>query len=202
MGAYSPAPIVNKAMAERIMAEIIRPTVAGMKAEGTPFTGVLYAGLMITETGPRLIEYNARFGDPECQVLMMRLKSDILPALMATGEGHLDRYDPIWHDSAALCVVMASNGYPGSYKKGTEIRGLDALADNTRLVVFHAGTARDDAGRLLANGGRVLGVTALGADLAVAQKNAYDAIAQIDWPEGFCRQDIGWRALASLKKGN
>ena len=202
MGAYSPAPIVNKAMAERIMAEIIRPTVAGMKAEGTPFTGVLYAGLMITETGPRLIEYNARFGDPECQVLMMRLKSDILPALMATGEGRLDRYDPIWHDSAALCVVMASNGYPGSYKKGTEIRGLDALADNTRLVVFHAGTARDDAGRLLANGGRVLGVTALGADLAAAQKNAYDAIAQIDWPEGFCRQDIGWRALNSLKQGN
>ena len=202
MGAYSPAPIVNKAMAERIMAEIIRPTVAGMKAEGTPFTGVLYAGLMITESGPRLIEYNARFGDPECQVLMMRLKSDILPALMATGEGRLDRYDPIWHDSAALCVVMASNGYPGSYRKGTEIRGLDALPDNTRLVVFHAGTARDDAGRLLANGGRVLGVTALGADLAAAQKNAYDAIAQIDWPEGFCRQDIGWRALASLKKGN
>ena len=202
MGAYSPAPIVNKAMAERIMAEIIRPTVAGMKAEGTPFTGVLYAGLMITESGPRLIEYNARFGDPECQVLMMRLKSDILPALMATGEGRLDRYDPIWHDSAALCVVMASNGYPGSYRKGTEIRGLDALPDSTRLVVFHAGTARDDAGRLLANGGRVLGVTALGADLAAAQKNAYDAIAQIDWPEGFCRQDIGWRALASLKKGN
>ena len=163
---------------------------------------MLYAGLMITESGPRLIEYNARFGDPECQVLMMRLKSDILPALMATGEGRLDRYDPIWHDSAALCVVMASNGYPGSYRKGTEIRGLDALPDNTRLVVFHAGTARDDAGRLLANGGRVLGVTALGADLAAAQKNAYDAIAQIDWPEGFCRQDIGWRALASLKKGN
>lgn len=202
MGAYSPAPIVDKAMTERIMAEIIRPTVAGMKAEGTPFSGVLYAGLMITETGPRLIEYNVRFGDPECQVLMMRLKSDILPALLATSNRQLGRYDLIWHEEPALCVVMASKGYPGSYRKGTEIRGLDALPDSARLVVFHAGTAQDETCRLLATGGRVLGVTALGTDLADARKNAYDAIARIDWPEGFCRKDIGWRALASLKGNN
>ncbi|MFN3460490.1 MAG: phosphoribosylamine--glycine ligase, partial [Oceanibaculum sp.] len=202
MGAYSPAPIVDKVMAERIMAEIIRPTVAGMKAEGTPFTGVLYAGLMITESGPRLIEYNVRFGDPECQVLMMRLKSDILPALLATTGRQLGHFDLNWHEEPALCVVMASNGYPGSYRKRTEIRGLDALPDARDLVVFHAGTARDEAGRLLATGGRVLGVTALGDDLAAAQKSAYDAIARIDWPEGFCRRDIGWRALASLERNS
>ncbi|EKE71560.1 phosphoribosylamine--glycine ligase [Oceanibaculum indicum] len=202
MGAYSPAPIVDKAMAARIMAEIILPTVAGMKAEGYPFTGVLYAGLMITETGPRLIEYNVRFGDPECQVLMMRLKSDILPALLATADRQLGHFDLRWHDEPAMCVVMASNGYPGSYKKGTEIRGLEALPDANDLVVFHAGTARDEAYRLVATGGRVLGVTALGKDLAVAQKNAYDAIARIDWPEGFYRRDIGWRALAALKNSN
>lgn len=202
MGAYSPAPIVDKVMAERIMAEIIRPTVAGMKAEGAPFTGVLYAGLMITDSGPRLIEYNVRFGDPECQVLVMRLKSDILPALLATSDRQLSHFDLRWHEEPALCVVMASKGYPGSYEKGTEIRGLDALPDSIRRVVFHAGTARDETGRVLATGGRVLGVTALGADLAAAQKNAYDTIARIDWPEGFCRRDIGWRALASLEQRN
>ncbi|MBU0725851.1 MAG: phosphoribosylamine--glycine ligase [Alphaproteobacteria bacterium] len=195
MGAYSPAPIVDKALAARIMAEIIHPTVAGMKAEGTPFTGVLYAGLMITSAGPRLIEYNVRFGDPECQVLMMRLKSDLMPALLATADRQLGHFDLRWHDRPALCVVMASAGYPGSYAKGTEIKGLDALPDTAERVIFHAGTARDEAGRLLAIGGRVLGVTALGADIAAAQEKAYAAIDRIDWAEGFCRRDIGWRAL-------
>ncbi|KZD11027.1 phosphoribosylamine--glycine ligase [Oceanibaculum pacificum] len=195
MGAYSPAPIVDKAMAERVMAEIIRPTVAGMKAEGMPFTGVLYAGLMITATGPRLIEYNARFGDPECQVLMMRLKSDIMPALLATADRQLSHFDLRWSDKPALCVVMASQGYPGGYEKGTEIRGLDTLPQADDLVVFHAGTVRDGEGRLLASGGRVLGVTALGETLAAAQEKAYAAIDGINWPKGFCRRDIGWRAL-------
>ena len=200
MGAYSPAPIINKAMAGRIMAEIIRPTVAGMKAEGSPFTGVLYAGLMITGGGPRLIEYNVRFGDPECQVLMMRLKSDILPALLATADRQLGHFDLRWHEEPALCVVMASAGYPGSYKKGTEIAGLDSLPENSDLMVFHAGTVRSDDGRLLASGGRVLGVTARGGDLESAQAAAYRAVGKINWPDGFCRHDIGWRALQAAKE--
>ena len=194
MGAYSPAPVVDAAMAARIMAEIIEPTVAGMRVEGRPFKGVLYAGLMIGAEGPRLIEYNVRFGDPECQPLMMRLKSDLLPALLAVADGQLAHVDLRWRPETALCVVMAAAGYPGDYRKGTEIRGLEA-AESGDAVVFHAGTRRDGDGRLLATGGRVLGVTALGADAAQARERAYAAVDRIDWPDGFCRRDIGWRAV-------
>ena len=196
MGAYSPAPVVDAAMEARILDEIIRPTVAGMAAEGMAFRGVLYAGLMITETGPRLIEYNARFGDPECEVLMARLKSDILPALIASADGQLDKFDLRWHDKAALCVVMAANGYPGSYAKGTAIDGVEAAESEPDVTVFHAGTARDDIGELVAIGGRVLVVTALGETVAAAQSQAYKAVDRLDWPDGFCRRDIGWRAVA------
>ena len=195
MGAYSPAPAVDAAMAGRIMAEIVGPTVAGMRAEGRTFKGVLYAGLMLTAEGPKLIEYNVRFGDPECQALVMRLKSDLLPALIAVADGQLSHVDLRWRDEFALCVVMASIGYPGSYAKNTEIRGVEA-AEADDAVVFHAGTARDGNGRLLATGGRVLGVTALGVDAAEARQRAYAAVDRLDWPDGFCRRDIGWRAVA------
>lgn len=195
MGAYSPAPVVDAAMAGRIMAEIVEPTVAGMRAEGRPFKGVLYAGLMITGQGPRLIEYNVRFGDPECQALMLRLKSDLLPALLAVADGQLAHVDLRWHADTALCVVMAAAGYPGSYRKDTEIRGVEA-AEADGAVVFHAATARDGDGRLRATGGRVLGVTAMGADAAEAQARAYAAVDRIDWPDGFCRRDIGRLAVA------
>ncbi len=194
MGAYSPAPVLDAAMSARIMAEIVEPTVAGMRAEGRPFKGVLYAGLMLTDEGPKLIEYNVRFGDPECQALVMRLKSDLLPALIAVADGQLEHVDLRWRDDFALCVVMASNGYPGSYAKHTEIRGTEA-AEADGAVVFHAGTARGADGRLLAAGGRVLGVTALGPDAAAARERAYAAVDRIDWPDGFCRRDIGWRAV-------
>ncbi|MEK9724500.1 MAG: phosphoribosylamine--glycine ligase [Rhodospirillaceae bacterium] len=193
MGAYSPAPVVDAAMADRIMAEIIEPTIAGMAHEGTPYKGVLFAGLMITETGPRLIEYNCRFGDPECQALMMRLESDLLDVLLAAVGGKLDKVTLEWSADAALTVVMAAEGYPGGYVKGSEIRGLDA-AEETGAVVFHAGT-KADGERIVANGGRVLNVTALAPSVAKAQKKAYEAVAKIDWPEGFCRTDIGWRAV-------
>jgi phosphoribosylamine--glycine ligase len=198
MGAYSPAPVLDKAMASRVMDEIITPTVRALAEAGTPYKGVLYAGLMITGEGPKLLEYNVRFGDPECQVLMPRLKSDIVPALIAACDGELAHFDLRWRDEAAVCVVMASQGYPGAYEKGTEIRGLEALEaeeDPDGPVVFHAGTARE-GGRVLAVGGRVLGVTALGATVAEAQARAYAALDRIDWPGGFCRRDIGWRAIA------
>lgn len=195
MGAYSPAPVVDPAMAARILSEIVGPTVAGMKAEGRPFKGVLYAGLMIGPDGPRLIEYNARFGDPECQALVMRLKSDLLPALIAVADGQLAHVDLRWDSRTALCVVMASAGYPGDYRKGSEIRGVEA-AEAVDAVVFHASTERTADGRLLANGGRVLGVTALGADAAEAGRRAYAAVDRIEWPDGFCRRDIGWRAVS------
>ena len=195
MGAYSPAPIMTPEMIERTMAEIIRPTVAGMRKRGTPFTGVLFAGLMITPAGPKLIEYNARFGDPETQVLLMRLKSDLLPALMATSDGTLDKITLKWASDVALTVVMAARGYPGTPLKGTEIKGLAAAAKVESVEIFHAGTKRD-GGRLIADGGRVLNVTARGSSVAEAQAHAYAAVAQIDWPEGFCRKDIGWRAVA------
>ncbi len=196
MGAYSPAPLVTPELAERIMAEIIRPTVAAMKAEGRQYKGVLYAGVMVGPDGaPKLLEYNVRFGDPECQVLMLRLMSDLLPALVATCDGQLEAFDLRWYDKAALTVVLAAKGYPGSYEKGSEIRGLDALKAEADLEVFHAGTRRDGEGRLRAAGGRVLNVTALGDDVAAARDKAYAAIDRIDWPEGFCRRDIGWRAL-------
>ncbi len=197
MGAYSPAPVMTDALAENVMARIIRPTVAGLKAEGTPYKGVLYAGLMIGPDGePRLIEYNVRFGDPECQVMMMRLKSDLLPALVATAEGVLGTFDLRWHEEAALTVVMAAKGYPGSYRKGTVIRGLaEASGGQDDVKIFHAGTRRGTGGEILASGGRVLGVTALAPSIAEARSKAYAAVDRIDWPEGFCRRDIAWRAL-------
>jgi len=194
MGAYSPAPIMTPALEEAVLARIVRPTVAAMAAAGTPFKGVLYAGLMITADGPKLIEYNARFGDPECQVLMPRLKSDLLPALLAVRDGALDRFDLRWRDEAAITVVMAAKGYPDAYRRGTPIGGLDAAAALDGVTVFHAGTKR--AGdQVVADGGRVLNITAVGASLSEARDRAYRAVDRIDWPDGFCRRDIGWRAL-------
>jgi len=195
MGAYSPTPAVDAAMQARIMDEIIEPTIRAMRQEGAPFAGVLFAGLMIGRAGPRLIEFNVRFGDPECQVLMPRLRSDIVPALLACAEGGLKHVDLRWQDETALTVVMAANGYPGSYATGSEIGGLDRAAAVEGVTVFHAGTAAKD-GRIVATGGRVLGVTALGRDVAEARQRAYAAVERIDWPGGFCRSDIGWRALA------
>ncbi|WP_119272624.1 phosphoribosylamine--glycine ligase [Taklimakanibacter deserti] len=193
MGAYSPAPIMTPEMSERVMAEIIRPTVAGMHKRGHPFKGVLFAGLMIGKSGPKLIEYNVRFGDPECQVLMLRLKDDLLTLLLAAADGTLDKVSVRWRNEAALSVVMATKGYPGAYGKGSEIRNLDAAAHGDDVEIFHAGTALKD-GKLIANGGRVLNVSALGRTVAEAQTRAYQAVDLIDWPEGFCRRDIGWRA--------
>jgi phosphoribosylamine---glycine ligase len=194
MGAFSPSPLVTPAVEGTVMESIILPAVAAMRREGRLFKGVLYAGLMLTEAGPTLLEFNARFGDPECQVLMMRLMSDPLPALIAAHDGVLKSVDLRWHADSALCVVMAANGYPGEPQRGTEIRGLDAAASDPKVKIFHAGTRRDDQ-RLIADGGRVLGVTALGGNLAEASHNAYAAIDRIDWPEGFCRRDIGRRAV-------
>ncbi len=195
MGAYSPAPVMTAEMTERAMAEIVRPTVAALAARGTPFQGVLFAGLMITAKGPELIEYNVRFGDPECQVLMPRLESDLLDLLLRCATGHLAGAVPRWRDETALAVVMAADGYPGEPRKGTVIGGL-AAAEATGATVFHAGTALAGDGTLVANGGRVLGVTASGATAAEAQQRAYAAVDRIDWPGGFCRRDIGWRAVA------
>jgi phosphoribosylamine--glycine ligase len=199
MGAYSPAPVLTPALVARVMKEIVEPTVAAMKSRGTPFKGVLFAGLMLTKDGPKLIEYNARFGDPETQVLMMRLDSDILPALIACHDGTLDKVSLRWKDEAALTVVMAAKGYPGDYAKDTEIGGLDAAGKLPGVQVFHAGT-RAEGGRILANGGRVLNVTATGKTVGEAQARAYKAVALIDWPGGFCRKDIGWRAVAREKQ--
>ena len=198
MGAYSPAPVITPAVSTRIMDEIIRPTVDAMAKRGAPFHGVLFAGLMITADGPKLIEYNVRFGDPETQVLMLRLKSDLLPALLACADGVLDRFDLRWSDEAALTVVMAANGYPGPPEVGSEIKGLDAAGAVEGVEIFHAGTRRE-GNRLLAHGGRVLNVSALGATVAEAQARAYGAAARIDWPGGFYRRDIGWRAVAREK---
>jgi len=193
MGAYSPAPVVDQAMVDQIMDKIINPTIKGMAADGRPYKGILFAGLMINNEGPRLIEYNCRFGDPECQVLMMRLKSDALEMLLAAAQGRLSEINLEWHDDAALCVVMAAEGYPGLYKKGTEIKGIDEATALDGVCVFHAGTIMEDA-KTVANGGRVLGVTALANTVKAAQKQAYKAVAKIDWPESFHRKDIGWRA--------
>ena len=201
MGAYSPAPILTDALCARVMDEIIAPTVRAMEARGTPFKGVLYAGLMIQDGAPKLIEYNTRFGDPEAQVLMLRLNSDLLPTLLAVAEGKLSGVTLEWHDDAALCVVMAAKGYPGAYEKGSEIRGLNAAGADPKVQIFHAGTKRDgatgDRRRIMADGGRVLGVTARGNTIAEARSRAYAAVDKIDWPDGFCRRDIGWRAVAS-----
>jgi phosphoribosylamine--glycine ligase len=194
MGAYSPAPIMTEALRAQVMDEIVMPTVRAMKMRGMPFKGVLYAGLMIKDGRAKLIEYNARFGDPEAQVLMMRLKSDLLPVLLAVAEGRLAGIALDWHDAAALCVVMAAKGYPGAYLAGTEIRGLVEAGTDPQVQIFHAGT-KGDGMRILANGGRVLGVTASGRDIAEARTHAYAAIDKINWPDGFCRRDIGARAL-------
>ena len=194
MGAYSPAPIMNEAMTQKVMETIIRPTVAAMKDRGAPFKGVLYAGLMISNGVPKLIEYNVRFGDPECQVLMMRLQSDLLPALIACHSGTLDEIELSWSNESAMTVVMATEGYPGAYQKGSEIRGLDAAGSDQNVTIFHAGTQKTGT-KLTAIGGRVLNVTALGATIGEAQARAYEAIGKVDWPQGFNRSDIGWRAL-------
>ena len=194
MGAYSPAPIFDAAMQKRTMDEIILPTARAMAEAGMPFKGVLYAGLMITAQGPKIFEYNCRFGDPECQVLMMRLKSDILPALIACADGGLKHFDLRWSTESALTVVMAAKGYPDAYQKGTEIRGLDAAAKVEGVQIFHAGT-KPDGKRVLANGGRVLNVTAMAPTVEEARNRAYRAVDLIDWPEGFCRRDIAWRVV-------
>jgi len=191
MGAFSPAPAMTAEMTRRVMDEIVRPTVAAMKAMGAPYRGVLYAGLMITAEGPKLIEYNVRFGDPECQVLMLRLMSDLVPALLAATDGVLRNFDLRWVPEAALTVVMAAKGYPGDYAKGSVIEGLDAAGAVEGVEIFHAGTRAED-GRIVANGGRVLNVSALGKTLAHAQARAYEAVDRIRWPEGFCRRDIGF----------
>ncbi|HEV7368572.1 phosphoribosylamine--glycine ligase [Arenibaculum sp.] len=200
MGAYSPPPVMTPALEARVMREIVEPVVRGMAAEGRPFKGVLFAGLMIVAgpsgPEPKLIEFNARFGDPECQVLMMRMMSDVLPALVAARDGQLANFQLRWYDETALCVVMASKGYPGTYAKGTEIQGVDDAAAVPDVTVFHAGTTRSADGRLLAAGGRVLGVTAIAPTVREAQTLAYEAVDRIVWPDGFCRRDIGWRALA------
>ena len=199
MGAYSPAPVMTEALNAQVMDTIILPTVRTMAKRGTPFSGVLYAGLIITDEGPKLIEYNTRFGDPECQVLMMRMKSDLLPALLAACDGMLGSFDLRWHDDVALTVVMAADGYPDAPKKGTTIDGLDAAGAIEGVEIFHAGT-KEINGTLIANGGRVLSVTARGESVAEAQTRAYEAVGLIEWPEGFCRRDIGWRAIERENK--
>jgi phosphoribosylamine--glycine ligase len=195
MGAYSPAPVMTPALEARALEEIVRPTAQALARAGTPYRGVLYAGLMLTAEGPKLIEYNVRFGDPECQVLMPRLKDDLLTLLIATCDGALDQVSVRWREEAAITVVMASKGYPGDYASGSEIKGLDRAGKVEGVTIFQAGTRREGA-RLLAAGGRVLNVTATGKTLKEAQTRAYRAVDLIDWPEGFCRRDIGWRALA------
>ncbi|WP_047309018.1 phosphoribosylamine--glycine ligase [Rhodopseudomonas palustris] len=199
MGAYSPAPVMTDAICQQTMQRIIYPTLKAMKAMGAPFKGVLFAGLMITEDGPQLIEYNVRFGDPECQVLMMRMMSDIVPALLACADGQLDHVSLRWHDDPALTVVMAAKGYPGHYEKGTRIAGLERADEIPGVQIFHAGTVAS-GDWVLANGGRVLAVTASAKTVAEAQRRAYEAIGVINWPEGFCRRDIGWQAVARERR--
>ena len=200
MGAYSPAPVMTPEMTARTMREIIEPTLAAMKAMGCPYKGVLFAGLMITADGPKLIEYNVRFGDPECQVLMLRLMSDLVPALIASRDGQLANFDLRWYPDAALTVVMAAKGYPGGYEKGSVISGLAAAAQVEGVEIFHAGT-RADGDKVLANGGRVLSVCARGRTVAEAQARAYAAISRITWPQGFFRRDIGFRAIEREQAG-
>lgn len=199
MGAYSPAPIMTPQLSAQVMSDIVQPTLAGMAELGRPFKGVLFAGLMITDTGPKLIEYNARFGDPECQVLVPRLMSDLLPILIACRDGQLRNVGIRWHDRSALCVVMAGRGYPDEPLRGTVIRGLDQAAALAGVTVFHAGTKAGSDGSILANGGRVLGVTACANSLPAAYSRAYQAVDAIDWPEGIFRNDIGWRAIPNWR---
>jgi phosphoribosylamine---glycine ligase len=201
MGAYSPTPFVTPAIHDQIMADIILPTVAGMKARGTPFSGVLYAGVMLTADGPKLFEYNVRFGDPECQVLMLRMMSDIVPALLAACDGELKHFDLRWYDEPALTVVMAAKGYPGDYAKGTRIEGLEEAAQIEGVEIFHAGTIAKD-GAILANGGRVLNICASGKTVVEARLRAYAAIDRIKWADGFCRRDIGWQAVEQEQRND
>jgi phosphoribosylamine--glycine ligase len=195
MGAYSPAPIMTDQLTQLVMDTIIHPTVDAMNEAGVPYKGVLYAGLMLTEEGPKLLEYNVRFGDPECQVLMKRLMSDILPALIAVCDGELKDFDIRWFDDAALVVVMAANGYPGKYQSGSVINGLQPAGQVDETLIFHAGTIKNEDGETVARGGRVLGVTSSGQTIDDAMQRAYRAVDRIDWPQGFCRRDIGWRAV-------
>jgi phosphoribosylamine--glycine ligase len=199
MGAYSPTPFVTATVHDQIMTRIIQPTIAGMKARGMPFRGVLYAGVMLTADGPKLFEYNVRFGDPECQVLMMRMMSDLVPAMLAACDGQLKHFDLRWYGDSAVTVVMAAKGYPGDYRKGTRIEGLDEAAKIDGVEIFHAGTVARD-GAILANGGRVLNVSALGKTVTEAQVRAYRAVAAIDWPDGFCRHDIACQAVENERK--
>jgi len=195
MGTYAPAPILTDATIEAVRTRLIEPAFAGIAAEGAPYRGVIFCEVMITKDGPKLVEFNARFGDPECQVLMLRLDGDLLPFLLAAATGHLaDTPPPAWRAGAAVCVVLAAEGYPDAPKSGSVIRGAEADF-GPDVVVFHAGTARRDDGALIAVGGRVLNVCARGRTVAEARDRAYAAIARIDWPNGFCRTDIGWRAL-------
>jgi phosphoribosylamine--glycine ligase len=194
MGAYAPAPCMTPELTARAIAEIVQPTVAGMAAEGTPFRGILYAGLMLTERGPQLLEYNVRFGDPECQALLPRLMTDLGQLLQGGAAGVLGHMDLRWYPEHVMTVVMAARGYPRDYRRGSRIRGLEAAAELEGVTIFHAGT-RIEHGRVFAHGGRVLDVTASGATLEQARSRAYAAIDRIDWPEGFCRRDIGWRVL-------
>jgi len=197
MGAYSPPPCFPPALQEWSMDHIVRPALAEMKKRGMPFKGVLFAGLMLTAEGPKLIEFNVRFGDPECEALLPRLKSDLLPALLAAAEGELKYFDLRWHDElSSIVVVMAGAGYPGEPKRGGAIRGLEEAAAVPGVQVFHAGTQQDSDGTIRADGGRVLAVCGTGADLRAAKDAAYEAVDRIDWPDGFCRRDIGWRALS------
>jgi len=201
MGAYSPAHFMTDELEKKIINRIIKPTVDGMKQDGTPFKGVLFAGLMIVNGEPKLIEYNIRFGDPECQPIMMRLESDLIDLLLATDQGTLSQYQDnvSWSNNHTLCVVMAAKGYPGTYEKGTEIKNTSALDDIEGVRLFHAGTMKDNSGALVGSGGRVLGIVGIGSDVHAAQKNSYMGVNLIDWPEGFCRQDIGFRAIAANK---
>lgn len=194
MGAYSPAPVMTDAVVQKTMDGIVAPTMAEMAKRGMPFQGILFVGLMIKDGQPRLVEYNVRFGDPECQVLMMRLGAQVFDLLQACADGRLAQAQVNWADDHALSVVMAANGYPGAYEKGSIIGGLDDLPEDSSHMVFHAGTGEQD-GKIIATGGRVLGVTARGNTLAEAQARAYKMVGGVDWPEGFCRRDIGWRAL-------
>jgi phosphoribosylamine--glycine ligase len=194
MGAYSPAPVITPKLHDQIMADIIEPTIKAMAAEGAPYKGVLFCGLMITKQGPRVLEYNVRFGDPECQVLMARFDSDVLTALLACAEGRLNKIKIKWKDETALVVVMAAEGYPGNYTKGTVVNGFAKAGAIEGVTIFHAGT-QAKGGKIIATGGRVLGVTATGKTVKAAQTLAYKGVDAIDWPQGFCRRDIGWRAL-------
>lgn len=202
MGAYSPAHLMTAELEEKILHRIIKPTIQGMAEDGYPFTGVLFAGIMVVDDEPYLLEYNVRFGDPECQALMMRFRGDLLGVLDACARGELEsaKGTVTWSPEPSMCVVMATQGYPGAYPKNTVIKNVDATHDVEHLVVFHAGTALNEKEELVSTGGRVLGVTATGKDLAEARGKVYRAVDLIDWPDGFCRKDIGWRALQDAQK--